>query len=59
MMVGVALIAAYWMELIGKDSLIEVQTSLACPVMVAVMLIRFRLYSGSQSAHSPHRAHAG
>jgi hypothetical protein len=59
MVVGVALIAAYWMELIGKDSLIEVQTSLACPVMVAVMLVRFRLYSGSQSAHSAHRTHAG
>lgn len=53
MVVGLALIAAYWMDLIARDSLIEVQTSLACPVMVAVMLLRFRLYSGSHSAHPP------
>ena len=50
MVVGLALIAAYWLDLVARDSLIEVQTSLACPVMLAVMLVRFRLYSGSHSA---------
>jgi hypothetical protein len=52
MVVGLALIAAYWMDLIARTSLVEVQTSLACPVMLAVMLVRFRLYSASHSAHS-------
>jgi Zn-dependent protease len=52
MAVGLALIAAYWMDLVARDSLVEVQTSLACPVMLAVMLVRFRLYSGSHSAHA-------
>jgi hypothetical protein len=53
MVVGLLLIAAYWLDIIPKTSLIEVQTSLACPVMLAVMLFRFRLYSG----HHGHRAH--
>jgi hypothetical protein len=56
MAVGLLLIAAYWADLIATDSLIEVQTSLACPVMIAAMLVRFRLYSGS---HTAHHAHAG
>jgi hypothetical protein len=59
MVVGLALIVAYWLDLIATDSLIEVQTSLACPVMIAVMLPRFRLYSASHSAHSARRAPAG
>ena len=52
MVVGLALIAAYWMDLIARTSLVEVQTSLACPVMLVVMLLRFRLYSGSHATHS-------
>jgi hypothetical protein len=53
MAVGLTLILGYWLDLVAKNSLIEVQTSLACPVMILVMLMRFRLYS------SPHRhAHA-
>lgn len=52
MVVGLALIAAYWMDLIAKTNLVEVQTSLACPMMLAVMLVRFRLYSGGHAAHS-------
>ena len=56
MVVGLALVVAYWMDLIAKDSLIEVQTSLACPVMLAVMLLRFPLYSGGHTTHSAHDA---
>jgi hypothetical protein len=56
MVVGLALIAAYWIGLVARDSLLEIQTSLACPVMVAVMLARFPLYSGS---HTAHQAQAG
>jgi hypothetical protein len=56
MVVGLALIAAYWIGLLARDSLIEIQTSLACPVMVAVMLARFPLYAGS---HTTHQAQAG
>ena len=52
MVVGVALIAAYRMDLVDRGSLVEVQTSLACPVMLAVMLARFPLYSGNHSGHS-------
>ena len=48
MVVGLTLILGYWLDLVAKSSLIEVQTSLACPLMLAVMLARFRLYS------SPH-----
>jgi hypothetical protein len=52
MLVGLTLIVGYWLGLVAQSSLIEVQTTLACPVMLAVMLARFRLYS------SPHgRAH--
>ncbi len=51
MVVGLLLIAAYWAGLVAKDNLIEIQTSLACPVMIAAMLVRFRLYSGSHAAH--------
>jgi hypothetical protein len=56
MVVGLVLIVAYWMDLVAKTSLVDVQTSLACPVMLAVMLVRFRLYSGSHSAHSASEA---
>lgn len=51
MVVGLLLIAAYWADLVAADRLIEIQTSLACPVMIATMLVRFRLYSGSHAAH--------
>ena len=54
MVVGLLLIAAYWLDIVAASSLIEVQTSLACPVMLAVMLFRFRLYSSRG-----HHAHAG
>jgi hypothetical protein len=43
---GLLLIAGYWLDVVPGDRLIETQTSLACPVMVVVMLARFRLYAG-------------
>lgn len=58
MVVGLLLITTYWLDLLARDSLIELQTSLACPVMVVVMLLRFRLYSASHFGHVPHGAHA-
>lgn len=57
MVVGLLLIAAYWLDLVGRNSLIELQTSLACPVMVVVMLLRVRLYSAGHSGHARHGAH--
>jgi hypothetical protein len=51
MATGVLLVVAYWLGLVATSSLIEIQTSLACPVMVAVMLLRFRLYSAPHAAH--------
>ena len=59
MVPGLVLIVAYWMDLIARDSLVEVQTSLACPAMIAVMLLRFRLYSSTHSAHLAPQAHVG
>jgi hypothetical protein len=53
MVVGLALIAAYWMDLIARTNLVEVQTSLACPVMLAAMLVRFPLYSAHSDQKSP------
>lgn len=55
MAVGLLLICAYRLDLVAQASLIPIQTSLACPVMLAVMLPRFRLYS---AAHTAHHAHA-
>lgn len=51
MATGVLLVVAYWLDLVPTDSLIEIQTSLACPVMVVVMLLRFRLYSAPHERH--------
>jgi hypothetical protein len=51
MATGLLLIAAYRLDLIATSSLIEIQTSLACPVMLAVMLLRFPLYSAPHAAH--------
>ena len=55
MAVGVLLIVAYRLDLVAQARLVPIQTSLACPVMLAVMLPRFRLYS---AAHTAHHAHA-
>ena len=55
MVFGMLLIAAYWMDLVAKDGLIELQTSAACPLMLLVMLFRPRLYS---SHHHAARARA-
>jgi hypothetical protein len=54
MATGLLLVAAYWLDVVAKGGLIEIQTSLACPVMVAVMLLRFRLYSAPHAAHHVH-----
>ena len=59
MAVGLLLIAAYWTDVVARDSLVEIQTSLACPVMIVAMLLRFRLYSAGHSGHSRHRQHVG
>jgi len=50
---GVALILGYLAGSIDKGSLIDIQTSLACPLMLAVMVPRFRLYS-SNHHHAKH-----
>ena len=47
-------IVGYWSDVISKSGLIEVQARLACPLMLVVMLFRYRLYSGA-SAHDMHR----
>jgi hypothetical protein len=53
MLVGLVLTAGYWLDMVAKNSLIEIQASLACPVMFAVMLLRFRLYSDHTRHHAP------
>lgn len=52
MVTGLLLIAAYWLGIVDKGSLVDVQTSLACPLMLAVMLLHFPLYSGHHEAHA-------
>lgn len=49
MIVGLLIILAFWLDLVARDGLIDLQTSLACPVMLAVMLARFRLYAGTMA----------
>jgi hypothetical protein len=49
MLVGLTLIVGYWLDLVATNSLIEIQARLACPVMLAVMLARFRFYSRPHS----------
>jgi deazaflavin-dependent oxidoreductase (nitroreductase family) len=53
MVFGLLLIVAYWTDLVARDNLVEVQTSAACPLMVAVMLLRPRLYSGDHAHRRP------
>jgi deazaflavin-dependent oxidoreductase (nitroreductase family) len=50
MVFGLLLVAAYWMDLVAKDGLVELQTSAACPLMLVVMLLRPRLYSSHHHA---------
>ena len=50
MVFGLLLIAAYWLDLVAKDGLLEIQTSAACPLMLVVMLFRPRLYSSHHHA---------
>jgi hypothetical protein len=52
MLVGLLLILGYWLDIIAKSSLIDLQTSLACPVMLAAMLLRCRLYSSHTAHHA-------
>lgn len=56
MATGLLLVVAYWMGIVLKDSLIPIQTSLACPVMILVMLMRFGLYSAPHTAQHRHAA---
>jgi len=58
MAVGLVLIVGYWLGIVATESLIEVQTSLACPVMLVVMLVRFPLYSG-RTGHRRHAVRSG
>jgi hypothetical protein len=56
MVAGLLLILGYSLGIVAKGSLMGLQTGLlACPLMLAVMLARFPLYSTS---HKHHRAHA-
>lgn len=51
MALGLLAVAAYSLDLVARDDLIGVVTRLACPVMLAVMLLRFRLYSSKHTRH--------
>jgi hypothetical protein len=57
MVAGLLLIVAYRLGIIAESSLMELQTGiLACPLMLAVMLLRFPLYSTSHKHHHAHPA---
>jgi hypothetical protein len=53
MLVGQTLLVGYGLDLVATSSLVEIQARLACPVMFAVMLARFRLYSRPHSHAHP------
>jgi deazaflavin-dependent oxidoreductase (nitroreductase family) len=56
---GVGLLVGYWSGAIAQDSLLPLQTGLlACPLMVAIMLLRFPLYSSEHTAHSTRHRHS-
>lgn len=50
-LVGVLLIGGFWLGVISQHGLIEWQIRLACPVMVAVMLLRAGFYCQTHTAH--------
>lgn len=54
MAVGILLIALAWFGIIARASAFEWLRSLACPIMLAVMLLRFNLYSGRAGGHHSH-----
>lgn len=54
LVVGLLLIVGYLTGAVPQSSLIEIQTGLACPVMLGVMLLRFRLYSSHGTHHGGH-----
>ena len=56
MVFGLVLIVAYWLDLVANGSLVEIQTSAVCPLMLGVMLFRPRLYAGHHTAHHPDAA---
>jgi hypothetical protein len=51
LLVAVLLIAGFWLGLVSQDGLINWQMRLACPVMIAVMLLRVDFYSHSHATH--------
>lgn len=51
LVVGAAVLTGYALGSVDKPGLIEIQTSLACPVMLLVMLLRFRTYSQDHARH--------
>ena len=56
--VGLLIVGAFWFGVVAKSNLIEWQLSLACPVMFAMMLLRFPFYSRGHAAHhAEHAAH--
>jgi hypothetical protein len=57
MVAGLVLIAGYRLGIVPQSSLLDLQTGiLACPLMLAVMLVRFPLYSTSHNRHHEHPA---
>jgi hypothetical protein len=48
---GLLLIGAYQLDLVAASSLIELQASFACPLMLAAMLFRFGYYSRGHHEH--------
>lgn len=51
MALGFLAVAAYWLGLVAADDVIGIVTRLACPVMLAVMLLRFRLYCSKHGSN--------
>ena len=52
---GSLMVVGHWLGVVPASALIESVCGVACVAMIAVMLFRFRLYSG----HTSHHAHPG
>ena len=49
---GLLMVAGYWAGIVPASVLTESVCGVVCVVMVALMLLRFRLYSSSHHAHT-------
>jgi hypothetical protein len=53
---GIVLVGLAWLGILPKNSLFELLTRFACPIMIIPMLFRMDMYTGHHASHSGHKA---